>query len=413
MTGEVIQLSPRGKAIYQLLSLMAALLPLYGAGFLASALQQLPTQPLVDLFEPGLIERVAGRALQLVILSGLVSAGIMMAGDGISVRSVIWLGRLWTALVIVSVGASPLEVGAALDLAAAIALLLLLAASYHEAGSSFYMRLWQVGLLLIVVSLGAAQLFDDRALAATRAFRLQVAYPSAGLSVMFWLMRRFSRVEADWAADGLRIVALLVFLAGGLISLGHLGLPALVSLGATPLIPLCFIVLAGHSYRALSSRNENASLAPHYIAAATLFWLVGGGFAGALSIQPAINEAMRGTDLSQAQDWLAGWVSLAIALAFVNECASSLRGDNRRVTGYVPLWLITFGVALASIVLACRGVVQIYLRDVAAVDASAMLELLLPLTVVWILCLLALAAGIVTYALGFWLRRPRIVLVDA
>lgn len=413
MTGAVIQLSPRGKTIYQLLSLTVALLPLYAAGFFVSALQQLPTQPLVDLFEPGVIERVAGRALQLALLSGLVSAGMMIAGDGISAQSVIWLRRIWTALVIVSVAASPLEVGAALDLAIAIALLLLLAASSREGRSSLYLRLWQAGLLLIVVSLGATPLIDDRALAATRAFRLQVAYPIAGLSVMFWLMRRFSRIKADWAADGLRIVTLLVVLAGGLISLGRLGLPALVSLGATPLIPLCFIALAGHSYRALSSRNENASLAPHWIAAATLFWLVGGGFVGALSIQPAINEAMRATDLSQAQDWLAGWVSLAIVLAFVNESASSLRGDNRRVTGYAPLWLITFGVALASIVLACRGVVQIYLRDVAAVDASAMLEPLLPLTVVWIICLLAIAAGIVTYALGFWLRRPRIVAVDA
>lgn len=412
MTGEAIRLSPRGKTIYQLLSLIVALLLLYAAGFVASALHQLPNQPLVGLVEAGLIERVTGHAFQLVLLSGLVSTGAMMAGDGISVQSVIWLRRIWTGLVIVSVAASPLEVGAALGLAAAIVLLSLLAASYRFGGSSVYLRLWQVGLLLIVVSLVAAPLFDNRAVAALRAFRLQVAFPIAGLSVMFWLMRRYSRVEADWAADGLRIVALLVFLAGGLISLGRLGLPALVSLGATPLIPLCFIVLAGHSYRALSCRNENATLAPHYIAAATLFWLVGGGFLGALSIQPAFNEAMRATDLARAQDWLAGWVSLAIVLAFVNESASSLRGDNRRVTGYAPLWLITFGAALASILLACRGVVQIYLRDVAAVDATAMPELLLPLTVVWIVCLLAVAAGIVIYALGFWLRRPRIVVVD-
>ncbi|MCY4062081.1 MAG: hypothetical protein OXG53_06920 [Chloroflexi bacterium] len=412
MTGSVIQLSPRGKTIYQLLSLIVALLPLYAAGFLATALHQLPNQPLVGPFEPSLIERIAGRAFQLLILSGFVSAGIMMAGEGISVRSAIWLRRLWTALVIASVVASPFEYGAALDLAAAIALLSLLAASYRAGGSSVYLRLWQVGLLLIVVSLVAAQMLDIRAVAATRAFRLQVAFPITGLSVMFWLMRRYSRVEADWAADGLRIGALLVLLAGGLISLGRLGLPAPVSLGATPLIPLCFIILAGHSYRALSSRNENASLAPHWIATATLFWLVGGGFLGALSIQPAINEAMRGTDLSRAQDWLAGWVSLAIVLAYANESASSLRGDNRRVTGYVPLWLITFGVALASIVLACRGAVQIYLRDVADVDASALPELLLPLTVVWIICLLAVAAGIVIYALGFLLRLPRIVVID-
>ncbi len=411
MTGAVIQLSPRGKTIYQLLSLTVALLPLYGAGFFASALYELPSQPLDGFFELGVIERVASRAFQLVILSGIVSAGIMIAGGGISVRSVIWLRRLWTTLVIASVGASPFEFGAALDLAAAIALLLFLAASYREGGSSVYLRVWQAGLLLIVVSLVAAQLFDSRALDAVRAFRLQVAYPIAGLSTMFWLMRRYSQVEADWAADGLRTVTLLVTLGGGLISLGRLGLPVLVSLGATPLIPLCFILLAGHSYRALSSRNENATLAPHWIATATLFWLVGGGFVGTLSIQPAISEAIRGTDLARAQDWLAGWVVLAIVLAFVNESASSLRGDNRRVTGYVPLWLITFGVALASIVMACRGVAQITLRDVAAVEASAMPEVLLPLTVVWIICLLAVAAGIVTFGLGFWLRRPRIRVV--
>ena len=189
MTGALIQLSPRGKAIYQLLSLIVALLPFYAAGFVATALHQLPNQPLVGPFEPSLIERIDGRVFQLLILSGLVSAGIKIAGDGISVRSVIWLRRLWTALVIASVVASPFENGAALDLAAAIALLSLLAASYRAGGSSVYLRLWQVGLLLIVVSLVAAQMLDGRALAALRAFRLQVAYPIAGLSVMFWLMR--------------------------------------------------------------------------------------------------------------------------------------------------------------------------------------------------------------------------------
>ena len=39
-------------------------------------------------------------------------------------------------------------------------------------------------------------------------------------------------------------------------------------------------------------------------------------------------------------------------------------------------------------------------------------ELLLPLTLVWIICLFAVAVGIVTYALGFWLRRPRIRVVE-
>ena len=82
------------------------------------------------------------------------------------------------------------------------------------------------------------------------------------------------------------------------------------------------------------------------------------------------------------------------------------------MTGYVPLWLVAFGAGLASITGVCRGVVQIYLREVAAMETSAMSALLLPLTVVWIICLSAVAGGIVIYALGFWLRRSRIVIAE-
>ena len=413
MRREWIQLSPRGRAIYQMLNVIAALLPLYGAGFFALALYQLPSQPLDEWIEYAMLERVAERVFQLLVLSGLIGAGMMMAGERLGVRTALSLWRLWTALAVVSVALSPFASETALDLAAALALLLALALSYRAAGASVSLRVWRMAMLLIGVNLVAASLLEGRALDALRAFQLQVAYPVAGLSVMFWLMRRYSRVEADWAADGLRITALLVTLAGSLISLGRLGLPAALSAGATAIIPLGYMILAAHSYRALSSRNENASLAPHWIALATLFWLVGGGFLGALSIQPAIGEAMRGTDLAQAQDWLARWVLLAIVLAFVNESATSLRGDNRRVTGFAPLWLIAFGAGLATVVQACRGVLQIYLREAAAVEASAMPELLLPLTVVWIICLFAVAAGIVVYALGFWLRRPKIRVFDA
>jgi hypothetical protein len=400
----MIQLSPRGQAVYQLLGLSVALLLLYGVGFLASAMQLLPARPLGDLLQHSQVERFTERVFQLALLSAIVSGGIMMAGADMRQGNALWLRRIWTALAIVSVFLSPFTSALPLDLALALALLYTLAASRGSARATIVLRLWQIGLALIVFSTIAPHLFEGRALEGIGAFRLQVAFPIAGLSLMFWLMKRYSRVEEDWVNDGARIVSLLVFLGGSLISLGRLGLPAIASLAATALIPLCYIILAGHSYRALSSRNENASLAPHWVAAATLFWLVGGGFLGALSIQPGISEAMRGTSLAAAQDWLAGWVQLAIALAFVNESASSLRGDNRRVTGFMPLWLIAFGAGLAAILLACRGVVQITLRDAAALEAAAQAALLLPLTTVWIICLLAVAAGIALYALGFWLR---------
>ena len=412
MTRARIQLSRRGLALYQLLTLTVLLLVLFGVSFCLSALTQLPEAPLADIAELSTLSLATPRLFELVILGGLVSAGIMLAGAELSVIRALWLRRLWTALVIASVALSPFDFDTALDLATAILVLVSLAASYQSGERSAYQRVWQIGLLLIAASIVGAQPLAGQALEAARAFRLQAAYPTAGLAIMFWLMRRYSRVDDEWAQDGLRIVAVLVFLAGGLISLGRLGLPVVISYGAAALAPLCYIILAGHSYRALASRNENASLAPHWIALATLFWLVGGGFLGTLAIQPAINAAIQGTDLAAAQDWLARWVLLAIVLAFANEAASALRGDNRRVTGYVPLWLIAFGAGLAGVTQACRGVAQIYLRVIGGLDAAAMREDLLPLTVVWIICLSAVAVGILAYALGFWLRRPRIVLVE-
>lgn len=413
MTREMIQLSARGQAIYQLLHLIVGLLPLYAAGFIASALVQLPSQPLAAFIDVGFIERIGGRAFDLIILSGLVCAGIMMAGERLNLGVVLWLRRAWTVLVIAAIALSPFELAGALDLAAALMLLAFAYACHRMREASAILRVWRLGLLLIAVCMLAAPSLAGRAQETLQAFRLQAAFPLAGVALMFWLTRRYSRVDAAWLKDGVRIVALLVFLAGGLIGLGRLGLPSIVSAGAIPLIALAYIILASHSYRALSQPNENASLAPHWIAVATLFWLVGGGFLGALGIQPAISAAIRNTDIARAQDWLAGWVLLAITLAFVNECAASLRGDNRRVTGYMPLWLVAFGAGLAGIAQICRGVAQIYLREVAGLAGSDLPALLLPLTVVWIVPLTAAAAGLLIYALGYWLRRTRVRVVDA
>ena len=225
-------------------------------------------------------------------------------------------------------------------------------------------------------------------------------------------MTKFSNVESQWISDGVKVVAALVLFAGSLISIAPLGLTPLISISASPLILLTYTILAGHCYRALSDRNANASLAPQWIALATLFWLIAGGFMGVISVHAGINDAMRDTALSRAQDWLTGWVLLSVICAFVNASASELRGENRRVTGFVPLWLIAFGVGLSSIVQGCAGVLEIYLRDVFDQDQSAITELLQPLSVLWILCLSAVIIGIVIYALGYGARRPKIQVVS-
>ena len=90
------------------------------------------------------------------------------------------------------------------------------------------------------------------------------------------------------------------------------------------------------------------SLAPHWTAVATLFWLAAGGFLGALSLQAGLNQAQQDTALQAAQDWIMSWALLAHLCAYLNSVATELRGGNRRVTGYAPLWLIAFGAGIVD-----------------------------------------------------------------
>ena len=404
----MIRLSSRGKIQYQFLSLIVILLILYCIGFLLEALFQLPTNPLAQYLDELAVNRFASRCRSLLIMTGLVAAGITMASESLSERMLYRFQLAWSVLMFVALIASPFAQASFLDALTAIGLLALLALALSGKGDSAFLRVWQLGMLLVCLSL-IAKLFAsspwDKVL---DLFRLHVAYGMSALSVAFWLMTRFSTVELEWANDGVKIVAGLLVLSGSLLSLAPLGLPAAVSISATPLIVLCYTILAGHAYRALSMRNHEMSLAPHWIAVATLFWLVAGGFLGAVSLHAGVNSAMQGTAVSDAQGWITSWVLLTIICAYLNSVACELRGGNRRVTGYVPLWLVAFGVGLSSILAAMRGVVEIYLRDEFGLERVAVIEMTQPLTLIWIICLLALAIGIMTFALGFWARRPKI-----
>lgn len=406
MNARLIQLSKRGKSIYQLLSLTVILLLLYAIGFMLTALGTLSTPTVVGAPAYAALQAFTAYSFDLLIFTGLVGAGIMQSGDCLHESAVQRWRQIWTGIVAVILLASPIAPPAILDSALALFLLLTLLWIGRGGARSTYPRVWQWGMFLTLASLTVVHLADGIAADVARAFQTHGAFALCAVSLLFWLMTRFSRVDEGWARAGARIVAVLVFLGGSLISLGRAGLPIAVSLGAAPLLLLCYCVLASHSYRALSKRNENASLAPHWIALATLLWLFSAGFFGVLSIQPAIAEAMRGSGMAAAGAWLADWAVLAVILAFVNEAASSLLGGNQRVTGYVPFWLISFGLALSGMAQICRGVVQIYLRKVSGLEPAA--DLLLPISIVWIICLAAVAAGCAIYALGFWLRRPTI-----
>ena len=411
MTRVMIQLSPRGKIIYQFLSLTVALLLLYGAGFLLSELGRLPAPPLAIL-PAAAIQAFMTRVFSLFCLTSFIAAGLMLAGEAASARDAGRAFRAWRALVVLAAVFSPFEFGQALDSIMALALMAILLWSARLDAASSFLRLWQSSLLLIAVSLPANHFAQGAALAALVAFQRQVAYALGALCIAFWLMPRYSALGRDWAEVRLPFAALLLCLGGGLISLGRLTLPPPIGLGAAALIIVCYLIIASHLARSLRDRHENASLAPHWIALAALGWLTGAGLLGALLVQGGVGGALAGTDGSAAQDWLADWTLVAVVLAFVNEAATSLRGDNRRVTGYAPLWLIAFGVGAAFITELCRGVAQFYLREFGADTAFSESELLLPITAVRLICLGAAAAGIIAYALGYFARRPAIRVVE-
>ena len=351
----MIQLSPRGRAIYQLLTLTVLLTLVYALCLPLSASYALPDSPLAAVVAWQSVDALMRGAYWLALLTGMLTTGLLLHPARASgARS-----SLWTV--------------------------------------------WRVGMLLLAIALPLPALAMGETVAAARAFQLHVAGGLSALVMAYWLFGRISRVERDWAEASLRICALLLLLGGGIVAVGRLILPAPLSAAAAPLVLLCAVTVASHWYRALSHRHAVATLSPHWLALSTLL-VVSGGIVGALSIQPGVQAAMRGTDLLAAQDWLARCLPLFALLALVNQTASELRGDNRRVTGYAPVWLLGFGAALASVCLAGRGLLQVYL------DADA--ALLLPLTALWLLCLLAFAAGMLVYALGYAARLPKICVID-
>lgn len=403
----MIQLSPRGQAVYRLLTLMVGLVALYGVCVVLGAAYALPGNPLAELVAESTIKALTDRAFDLALLSGLVAAGLLMTTNSLPAAWSNWLARGWLALALGSVLATPLASQLALSIALTIGTLLaaLLPKSADLPGRGIQ-RVWRLGMCLAALGLTLPHLSDSAPVAALRAFQLQVAFALAMMSIVYWLFGCFSRVEPGWARDSLRTCSVLLLLGGGFVCAGRLGLSEPIALAAGALVFLCFVIIASHWVRAISRRDENATLSPHWLALTTLLWLVN-GMLGALSIQPGIQAAMRGGELMAAQDWLAGCGLLCASLALVNQAASDLRGDNRRITGYIPLWLCGFGAALAAIFQAARGLLQHYLRA----DATA--ELLLPLSALWMGCLLAFAAGLLIYALGYLARRPRIrVLAD-
>jgi nitric oxide reductase subunit B len=228
----------------------------------------------------------------------------------------------------------------------------------------------------------------------------------AAVALVFWLMHRFSSITPVWADMSLYTVAGLLALAGALVTLTTLSPDSPLLGGASAIvIALLYLIFASHSYRALSDRNATNTLAAHWTALGVLLLLLGGVLGG---LQAPVRLWTAGTRLSDLQPTLALLAVVAIILGVVNQAAAEMRGDNRRVTGLAPFWLVAFGVIGGGLALAGAGLVQVYLERILSIgylDTQALLE---PLHALWVGGQGLFALGVGWYTLVFWLRRPRL-----
>ncbi|GIL13394.1 MAG: hypothetical protein BroJett038_21140 [Chloroflexota bacterium] len=422
---------PTQKIAYAFFAQTVLLVMLYAAAALLGAVKFLsPADPLALALPYHQIGGLTNVLLLLAGLTGLLGGGLYAAGEGDRAVNEMLLGyafRLWTALLILAVAAGLLgllegrhllELPPVLDALQIVTLALVLVAVGSRAPRTPVIQVWMIGLGLSVVGtiiglLPPGDYRQDRALRVlSTGLTLNIAHPLMAAAVGFWLMRRFSNVTEEWADTGVYSVAGMVTLAGALVSL-----TPLVALGETApvlgniavfAVPVLYAIFAAHAYRALADRSHSRTLSAHWFALALALFLLGMGLLGALQAAPGVGVWTLGTRLTDLQITLTALAPAAMSLGAANQAAAELRGQNRRVTGLTPFWLVSFGLIGGALALGAAGVAQALTErrlGLGYLDVQALVE---PLYALWVVGLLLVALGAAIYALTFWLRRPEI-----
>jgi nitric oxide reductase subunit B len=401
---------------------------------LVGAVKFLGDDPLAMTLPYHQVNSFANVLLHLGILSGLLGGGIYIAASSQAdnrVEAEGWLFnlyRLWSFLAILGVlagllglleGRSGLELPPILDFGVGIVVVLTVVLVLIRArGISSIVSVWAVGLALFVAGIVVGLIpptdfMQDRLLRALAVgLELYIAFPVAAVALAFWLMHRISNITPVWAEMGVNVVAGFVALAGALLTLPTFyslveseGIRALGSIGVV-VLPVVYLIFASHSYRALSDRNTNATLGAQWLTLGILLFLIAGGLLGGVGALSSIRDFTTGTRLSDLQATLMQFAVVALLLGVFNQAVAEIRGQNRRITGLMPYWLVAFGVVGGGAALAAAGVAQVYLERLLSVGYLETQTLLIPLYTLWIIGLILLAFGVLVYALGFWARRP-------
>lgn len=445
-----MHLTQTKRIVYGMFGQVVLLLVLYAAVMLLTAVKFLPADPLADTFTYGQAAALGSIVFQMALLTGLIAAGIYMVaeirpdGQLTHEAALRQAYRAWTLVVILAVAAGItsqtegrhlLELPPLLDVAVIVlpVIFVVLVGRSMDFGSlathielrptdgtgrtlwNGFVLVWSGGMLLSALCSGiglipAADFIQDRVLRTLAVnLNVNVALVLAAAGIGFWLMTRFSNVTPAWAEAGVYHVGGMLALAGCLVSAAPvLHLPGVLNAagGITFfLAPLLYMMFAAHSYRALSDQHPTRTLAAHWYTLALVLLFAGVGVLGGVTSLPGIQRMIQGTRLTDLQTSLTLFGVMAMILALINQAAAEMRGQNRRITGLLPFWLVAFGLVGGSLALAFAGVVQVYMERLLSIGYLDTQAALLPLYVLWLLCLFLVAAGMAIYALGFRARR--------
>jgi nitric oxide reductase subunit B len=404
--------------IMLILAVIAALVA--GVKFLA------PDDPLLTVLPYNQAGALANVLLNLTVLTGLVGGGLYLAAQRRVNLPVLRLaGIVWTVLLILSVaaglfgllgGRNLLELPFVLNIVLIIGLVLVLLAVAPSIQSPL-VQLWALGLVLTLIGiliglLPAGDYLQDRSYRALAVgLQLNIAYPLMALALGYWLMHRFSNLTPAWLEQDIYIAAGLVLLAGVCLTFARMQAAAGWVIGAgnlaAALAPVFYLLVIARCYPALTQRNGTHTLAAHWFTLSILLFFLAFGLVAAAQLAPAIRPYTLGTRLNDLQSTLTLMAAVAMSLGVVNQSAAELRGQNWRITGLTPFWMVSAGILGGGLALGAAGVVQVYLERLLSIGYLDTQALLVPLYIGWIMGLISLLLGIVLYALGFWSHRPQ------
>jgi hypothetical protein len=121
---------------------------------------------------------------------------------------------------------------------------------------------------------------------------------------------------------------------------------------------------------------------------------------------PELTRLTADTHIDELQRTLVPLAAVVIGLAIVNQGTAEMRGENRRVTGLMPFWIVAFGSVGLTLTAAGAGLVQVYLQRVMMLPTAEVRAYLSPLYAAWGIMVLTVLPGLVIYFLGLWWRRP-------